>query len=39
MCGESLNTDIVGADSRGWEAVLVTREGLFSGCETLDFCK
>ncbi|MDB9851347.1 HAD hydrolase-like protein [Amylibacter sp.] len=39
MCGDSLHTDIIGAASRGWQTVLVTRDGLFSGFETLDFCK
>jgi len=39
MCGDSLHTDIIGAVARGWKTVLVTRDGLFSGFDTLDFCK
>ena len=39
MCGDSLHTDIIGASARGWKTVLVTRDGLFSGFDTFDFCK
>lgn len=39
MCGDSLHTDIIGASARGWQTVLVTRDGLFSGFETFDFCE
>ncbi len=38
MCGDSLHTDILGAVTRGWQTVLVTSDGLFSGFETLKFC-
>jgi len=39
MCGDSLHTDIPVAATRGWQTVLVTRDGLFTGLETLEFCK
>jgi glycerol-1-phosphatase len=38
MCGDTLHTDILGAAARGWRTVLVTRDGLFSGADTSDFC-
>lgn len=38
MCGDSLHTDIIGAAARGWRSVLVTRDGLFSGSDALDYC-
>ena len=39
MCGDTLHTDILGAASCGWRTVLVTRDGLFSGTDTDDFCR
>lgn len=39
MCGDTLHTDILGAAARGWRTVLVTRDGLFSGADTADFCR
>ena len=39
MCGDSLHTDIPVAATRGWQTVLVTGDGLFTGFETLEFCK
>lgn len=39
MCGDSLHTDVIGAAARGWKTVLVTRDGLFAGFDTSDFCK
>ena len=39
MCGDALHTDILGAASRGWRSVLVTRDGLFSGRSTDEFCE
>lgn len=39
MCGDTLHTDIIGAAARGWETVLVTQDGLFSGYSTEDFCR
>ena len=39
MCGDTLHTDILGAASSGWRTVLVTRDGLFSGTDTDDFCR
>jgi HAD superfamily hydrolase (TIGR01450 family) len=39
MCGDSLHTDVIGAAARGWKTVLVTRDGLFAGFDTRDFCK
>jgi ribonucleotide monophosphatase NagD (HAD superfamily) len=38
MCGDTLHTDILGAASRGWQTVLVTRDGLFAGHSTIEFC-
>lgn len=38
MCGDTLHTDILGAAARGWRTVLVTRDGLFSGFDTREFC-
>lgn len=34
MCGDTLHTDILGAAARGWQTVLVERDGLFSGEDT-----
>ncbi|HEV7417284.1 MAG TPA: HAD hydrolase-like protein [Tianweitania sediminis] len=34
MCGDTLHTDIIGAAARGWQTVLVTRDGLFAGFDT-----
>jgi len=34
MCGDTLHTDILGAQARGWRSVLVTRDGLFAGHDT-----
>jgi len=34
MCGDTLHTDILGAASRGWQTVLVEKDGLFSGQDT-----
>ncbi len=34
MCGDTLHTDILGAAARGWQTVLVTQDGLFSGHDT-----
>lgn len=39
MCGDTLHTDILGAAARGWRSVLVSRDGLFSGEETLRYCR
>ena len=38
MCGDTLHTDIVGALMRGWQTVLVTREGMHSGFDTKKYC-
>jgi HAD superfamily hydrolase (TIGR01450 family) len=38
MCGDTLHTDILGAAARGWQTVLVTQDGLFSGCDTKKYC-
>jgi ribonucleotide monophosphatase NagD (HAD superfamily) len=38
MCGDSLHTDILGAQARGWRTVLVSRHGLFSGEDTQAYC-
>ena len=38
MCGDSLHTDILGAAARGWRSVLVTKDGLFAGHATEDYC-
>lgn len=37
MCGDTLHTDIIGAAARGWQTVLVTRDGLFAGLDTDKF--
>jgi ribonucleotide monophosphatase NagD (HAD superfamily) len=37
MCGDTLHTDILGAAARGWQTVLVTQDGLFSGYDTNQF--
>ena len=39
MCGDTLHTDILGAASRGWQTVLVTRDGMFAGLDTGIFCE
>ena len=39
LCGDTLHTDILGAEARGWRSVLVTRDGLFSGLDTRRFCQ
>ncbi len=39
MCGDTLHTDILGAAARGWRSVLVTRDGLFSGANALEYCR
>ena len=39
MCGDALHTDILGAASRNWKSVLVTRDGLFAGHATEDYCE
>lgn len=39
MCGDTLHTDILGAAARGWQTVLVTRDGMFSGLDTSPFCE
>lgn len=38
MCGDTLHTDILGAAARGWQTVLVTQDGLFSGYDTKKYC-
>lgn len=38
MCGDTLHTDIIGAAARGWQTVLVTQDGLFSGSDTRLYC-
>ena len=38
MCGDTLHTDILGAAARAWRTVLVTRDGLFAGHSTPEFC-
>ena len=37
MCGDTLHTDILGASAQGWRTVLVTRDGLFAGSDTVAF--
>ena len=37
MCGDTLHTDILAAAARGWQTVLVTQDGLFSGYDTNQF--
>ena len=39
MFGDSLHTDILGAAAQGWKTVLVTKDGLFSGFDTKNFCE
>ena len=39
LCGDTLHTDILGAAARGWQTVLVTRDGLFSGMDTRPYCE
>lgn len=37
MCGDTLHTDVLGAAARGWRTVLVTRDGLFAGHDTVEY--
>ncbi|WP_246149655.1 HAD-IIA family hydrolase [Tritonibacter litoralis] len=37
MVGDTLHTDILGAQSRGWSSVLVTDHGLFAGLDITPF--
>ncbi len=37
MVGDTLHTDILGAQSRGWGSVLVTDHGLFAGLDVAPF--
>lgn len=39
MCGDTLHTDILGAASRKWRTVLVSRDGLFAGQDTDAYCR
>lgn len=39
MCGDTLHTDILGAEARGWRTVLVEQDGLFSGRDAMTFCR
>ncbi|NDW44216.1 HAD-IIA family hydrolase [Ruegeria sp. PrR005] len=39
MCGDTLHTDILGAEARGWRTVLVSRDGLFAGEDTREYCQ
>lgn len=39
MCGDTLHTDIIGAAARGWQTVLVTKDGLFAGHEADAFAE
>ena len=39
LCGDTLHTDVLGAAARGWQTVLVTRDGLFAGLDTRPFCQ
>jgi HAD superfamily hydrolase (TIGR01450 family) len=39
MCGDTLHTDILGAAARGWKTVLVSRDGLFAGHDTMLFSR
>jgi HAD superfamily hydrolase (TIGR01450 family) len=39
MCGDTLHTDILGAAARSWQTVLVSRDGLFAGVDTSDYCR
>ena len=38
MCGDTLHTDILGAEMRGWQTVLVTKDGIYSGFDTKKYC-
>ena len=38
MCGDTLHTDILGATARGWTTALITRDGLFAGADTKEYC-
>ena len=37
MCGDTLHTDILGALMRGWQTVLVTRDGIYSSFDTKNY--
>lgn len=37
MIGDTLHTDVLGAQSRGWGSVLITDHGLFSGMDVMPF--
>lgn len=39
MCGDTLHTDILGAQAHGWKTALITRDGLFAGLETAPFVR
>ena len=39
MCGDTLHTDILGAAAQGWRTVLVERDGMFCGVDTLEYRK
>ncbi|WP_413720237.1 HAD-IIA family hydrolase [Silicimonas sp. MF1-12-2] len=39
MCGDTLHTDILGAEARNWRTVLVSRDGLFAGEDTEAYCQ
>lgn len=36
LCGDSLHTDVLGANAAGWRSVLVTRDGLFNALPAHD---
>ena len=38
ICGNTLHTDILGALMRGWQMVLVTQDGIYSGFDTKKYC-
>jgi HAD superfamily hydrolase (TIGR01450 family) len=37
LCGDSLHTDILGANAAGWKSVFVTQDGLFNQLDPTDF--
>lgn len=37
MVGDTLHTDVLGAQSRGWSSVLITDHGLFAGLDVAPF--
>ena len=39
MCGDTLHTDILGGAARGWQTVLVTRDGLYAGLDAAAFAR